>query len=52
MGYDGIISVTRDGRKILYSLELNDDPEKLEHMREVLFKVKKVEIPGVELNRN
>lgn len=49
--YDGTIKVTRNEERILFSLELNDDPRILEHKDEVIFKVQKDEIPGVEPNR-
>lgn len=39
--YDGIINVTRTDEKLIYSLELHEDPEALEFMDEVIFKVAK-----------
>lgn len=35
----GTIKVIKNENKILYSLELHDDPTMLEHKREVVFKV-------------
>lgn len=37
--YSGIITVTRTPDKTLYSLELNDDPEMIAYVPEVVFKV-------------
>jgi hypothetical protein len=39
--YNGVINVTRTDDKLIYSLELDDDPENLEFMDEVTFRVKK-----------
>lgn len=38
-GYSGTMKVIRDENKILYSLELHEDPIMLEHKSEVVFKV-------------
>lgn len=37
--YSGVMKVIRDEDKVLYSLELNEDPIYLEHMPEIVFKV-------------
>jgi hypothetical protein len=37
--FDGVIFVKREQDKIVYSLELHGDPEELEFMDEVIFKV-------------
>jgi hypothetical protein len=37
--YSGTIKVIRQENKLVYSLELDEDPEELEHMNEVIFKV-------------
>lgn len=37
--YGGVITVTRDGDKLVYSLELQDDPVEIQYKKEVLFKV-------------
>lgn len=37
--YSGVIKVIREENKLIYSLELHEDPEKLEYMNEVVFKV-------------
>jgi hypothetical protein len=44
----GTILVTKDHEKTVYSLELNDYPEKIEFRKEVVFKVDASEI---DLNR-
>lgn len=41
----GTIVVIKDGSKIIYSLELEDDPENLQHKDKVTFRVK-TEIVG------
>ena len=46
--YSGVIQVTRSEGKTLYSLVLNEYPEKLEFRKQVLFKV---EAPDENLNR-
>lgn len=38
-GYSGTMKVIRDENKVLYSLELSEDPIMLEHKSEVVFKV-------------
>lgn len=35
----GVIVVTHDEGKLLYSIELNDNPEELQYMEQVKFKV-------------
>jgi hypothetical protein len=40
-GYSGIILVTEDEERKIFSLELNEDPEVLEDRDEVIFKVSK-----------
>jgi hypothetical protein len=37
--YSGTMKVIRDEDKVLYSLELEEDPIMLEHRNEVIFKV-------------
>jgi hypothetical protein len=37
--YVGVIKVTREENRILYSLEFDEDPSELEKMNEVVFKV-------------
>lgn len=37
--YSGTIKVTREENRVLYSLELDEDPSMLEFMPEVVFKV-------------
>lgn len=37
--YEGSIVVTREGSKLIYTLVVNDDPEKIEHRKDILFKV-------------
>lgn len=37
--YSGTMRVIRDEDKVLYSLELEEDPVMLEHRNEVIFKV-------------
>jgi hypothetical protein len=37
--YSGTMKVIRDENKVLYSLELHEDPIMLEHKKEVVFKV-------------
>lgn len=37
--FDGVIKVLRDEDRLIYSLELHEDPAMLEHMNEVVFKV-------------
>jgi hypothetical protein len=41
MGYSGIILVTEDEERKMFSLELNGDPDDLEDRDEVIFKVSK-----------
>jgi uncharacterized protein YndB with AHSA1/START domain len=36
----GTIVVIKEGSKIIYSLELDDDPENLQHKDKVVFRVK------------
>lgn len=36
----GTIVVIKDGPKIIYSLELDEDPENLQHKDKVIFRVK------------
>jgi hypothetical protein len=38
--YSGTMQVIRDENKVLYSLELDEDPIMFEHKSEVVFKVK------------
>lgn len=40
-GYAGIILVTEDEEKKIFSLELNQDPDDLEDRDEVIFRVSK-----------
>lgn len=40
----GTIVVIKDGPKIIYSLELDDDPENLQHKDKVIFRVKTVTV--------
>lgn len=42
-GYSGVMIVTKEGEKTLYSLELWDLPEMLEFKKEVIFKVQESE---------
>jgi hypothetical protein len=44
--YSGTINVMKSDDKIIYSLELEHDPEELEHKQDVRFKVNKH--PSVE----
>lgn len=37
--YSGTMKIIRDENKVLYSLELHEDPSMLEHQSEVVFKV-------------
>lgn len=37
--YSGTMKVIRDENKVLYSLELDEDPVMLEHKSEVVFRV-------------
>lgn len=37
--YSGTLRVIREENKVLYSLELDEDPNMLEYMPEVVFKV-------------
>lgn len=46
--YSGTIIVSKDEGKLIYSLELNDNPEKLQYNDEVLFKI---DSSGVDLSR-
>jgi hypothetical protein len=41
-GYTGIILITEDDEKTIFTLELDGDPEELADQDEVIFKVKKV----------
>jgi hypothetical protein len=38
--YDGIINVEKNDGKIVYTLEFKDDPDKIQYMKEVIFKIK------------
>lgn len=38
--YDGVINITRTENKLIYSLILDENPENLEFMDEVIFRVK------------
>lgn len=42
-GFDGRILVIKDDGKILYSLELDDDPEEIQYKSELILKVKPLE---------
>lgn len=42
-GYDGAIIITKEEDKILYSLELHEEPEMIEFMNEIILKVKQPE---------
>ena len=42
-GYDGDLLIIKDDDKIIYSLELHDDPEMMEFKNELIFKVKPLE---------
>ena len=44
--YSGTINVLKSDDKIVYSLELEHDPEELEHKQDVVFRVNKH--PSVE----
>lgn len=37
--YDGNILIQKDEDKIVYTLELTDDPEKIQYRNELIFKV-------------
>lgn len=37
--YDGVMKIIREEDKLIYSLELNEDPAIFKSMREVVFKV-------------
>jgi len=37
--YSGTIKITQEENKVLYSLELHEDPIVLQHVSEVVFKV-------------
>jgi hypothetical protein len=37
--YAGIMKITREDNKVLYSLELHEDPVMLQHASEIVFKV-------------
>jgi hypothetical protein len=39
LDYSGTIKVIPDEGKLIYSLELHDDPASLQNMHEVIFKV-------------
>jgi hypothetical protein len=39
-GYDGTIKITKIEDRTIFSLELEDDPEQLEHETKVIFRVK------------
>lgn len=39
LGYSGVMIVTRTDDKLVYSLELHEDPEEFQLRREVIFKV-------------
>ena len=39
-GYDGIINVDKENGKIVYTLEFKDDPDNIQYMKEVIFKIK------------
>lgn len=38
-GYSGTMKIIRDENKVIYSLELHEDPSMLEYKSEVVFKV-------------
>lgn len=42
-GYDGVVLILKDDEKILYSLELHDDPEEIQYKNELILKVKPLE---------
>jgi len=42
-GYDGDLLIIKDDDKIIYSLELHEDPEMMEFKNELIFKVKPLE---------
>jgi len=42
-GYDGDLLIIKDDNKIVYSLELHEDPETMEFKNELIFKVKPLE---------
>lgn len=42
-GYDGDLLIIKDDNKIIYSLELHEDPEMMEFKNELIFKVKPLE---------
>lgn len=42
-GYDGIVLIVKDDNKILYSLELHEDPEEIQYKNELILKVKPLE---------
>lgn len=47
--YSGTMKIIREDNKLVYSLELHDDPMMLEHVSEVIFKV---ETSDQSSNRN
>jgi len=49
--FTGVIWTVKDDDKIVYSLELYDDPELIQNMNEVVFKVMKGPYPVEELDR-
>jgi len=49
--FTGVIWTTKDDDKIIYSLELYEDPELIQMQNEVVFKVKKGPFPVAELDR-
>lgn len=42
-GYDGRVVILKDNDKILYSLELHDDPVEIQYKNELILKVKPLE---------
>lgn len=37
--YSGIIKIIREDDRVIYSLELQEDPSVLEHVNEVIFRI-------------
>jgi len=46
--FDGVMRVTRNEEKTVYSLELHEDPDMLAYKPEVIFKV----VTDMEINPN
>lgn len=48
--YDGVIRVTELENKTLYSLELEDDPEKIATQKELVFRVDVSDVENLDRN--